>query len=129
LPDHATRLDRALRVAPRAAIAAAVLGVLLTWTSDGPVGLGGTEGPNNGWLVVIVAAFALGWLRALEQGSRVGVLGVVGSALVMAWTAAQSWLDARDVVGARPGIGLLLVLAAALVLAGVAVVRAVEAAG
>ena len=48
-------------IAARIAIAAVVIGVFLTWTADDPVTLNGTQGPNNGWLAVIVAAFALGW--------------------------------------------------------------------
>ena len=37
------------------AIAILVVGVFSTWTVAGPVTLNGTEGPNNGWLVVILA--------------------------------------------------------------------------
>jgi hypothetical protein len=129
LSDHATRHDRAARatrIGGRVAIAVGAIGVFLTWTSDGSVDLGGTEGPSNGWLVVILAAFALGWLRSMERGSWVGVIGVLGSSLVMAWLAVGDWVDSRAVVGARPSFGLLLVLAAAIALACSAVVRAVE---
>jgi hypothetical protein len=54
------------------AIAGAAIGVLLTWTSDGPVRLDGMQGPNNGWLVLIVAAFAVGWTRSMLRGSWAG---------------------------------------------------------
>ena len=37
------------------AIAAIVVGVFSTWLTDGPVTLNGTQGPNNGWLVVLIA--------------------------------------------------------------------------
>ena len=102
------------------------MGVFSTWTSEGPLTLNGTQGPNNGWLVVIVAAFAIGWIRALARGSWFGVVGVLGVALVMAWTAVESWLDGRGVVGSSAGRGLLLVVAASVVLAGAAVARGAE---
>lgn len=87
--------------------------------------LDGTQGPNNGWLVLIVAAFALGWTRSLARGSWTGVLGVLGASVVMGWTAVQNWLDSRDVFAAAASFGLLLVLAAAFALGGAAVARAV----
>jgi hypothetical protein len=107
-----------------AAIAAAGLGAFLPWTSDGLVRLDGIEGPNNGWLVVIVAAFAVGWARSLERGSWIGVVGVLGAAVVIGGTAVESWLGGRAVSGATPAFGLLLVLAASVALAGAAVARA-----
>ncbi len=107
------------------AIAAAVVGVFLTWTSDGAVRLDGTQGPNGGWLVLIVAAFALGWARSMARGSWIGVAGVLGASIVMGWTAVENWLDSRDVFGASASFGLLLVVAASVALAGAAVVRAV----
>jgi hypothetical protein len=110
----------------RTAIAGAAIGVFLTWTSDGPVELDGTQGPNNGWLILIASAFALAWLRSMERGSWVGVIGVLGSSLVMARTAAENWAESRAVVGASVSFGLLLVLAAAIALACSTVVRAVE---
>ena len=88
--------------------------------------LDGTEGPNNGWLVVIVAALALLWARSMARGSWVGVLGVLGQAAVMGWTAIANWLDSRDVLGASVGYGLLLVLGASLALAAVGVARGLE---
>ena len=109
-----------------AAVVAAALGVFLPWTSDGSVRLDGTEGPHNGWLIVIVAAFTLGWIRSLNGGSWIGVIGVAGAAVVIAWTALESWLGSRAVTGASPGFGLVLVLAASVTLATSAVIRAVE---
>ena len=108
------------------AIAAAIVGVFLTWTSDGPVDLDGTQGPNNGWLVVIVAAFALGWARPMARGSWIGVVGVLGASIVMGSTVVENWRDSRDVLGASASFGLVLVLAASVALAGAAVSRAVE---
>src|SRR4051812_23349960 len=35
------------------AVLAVLVGVFSTWASYGPVSLNGTQGPNNGWLVVI----------------------------------------------------------------------------
>ena len=99
----------------------------MTWTKDGSVHLDGTQGPNNGWLVLIVAAFALGWTRSMSTGSWVGVIGVLGASVVMGSTAIQSWLDSRDVVGATASYGLVLVVAASVALAGAAVARGVEA--
>jgi len=108
------------------AVAAAAVGVFSTWTHDGPVSLNGTQGPNDGWLVLIVAAFALGWARSMGRGSWVGVIGVLGSSVVMAWTAVESWLESRDVLGASAGYGLVLVVAASVALGCVAVLRGVE---
>lgn len=88
--------------------------------------LDGTQGPNNGWLVLLVAAFAAGWARAMAQGSLVGVIGVLGSAVVIAATAVESWSDSRDVVGSTAGFGLLLVVAASVALAGAAVACGIE---
>ena len=95
----------------------------MTWTSGGSSSLGGTQGPNNGWLVVIVGAFALGWIRAMVRGSWIGVVGVLLVSIVMLSTAVGNWLDNRDVLEGRAGWGLLLVVAAAVVLAVSAVVR------
>jgi hypothetical protein len=110
-----------------AAVVAAALGAFLPWTSDGPVRLDGIEGPNNGWLVVIVAAFAAGWIRSMQRGSWLGVIGVLGAAVVIGGTALESWLGDRAVTGARPAFGLVLVLAASVALAASAVGCAVAA--
>ena len=107
------------------AVAVAVLGVFLTWTS-GATSLDGTQGPNNGWLVVIVGAFALGWIRPMTRGSWVGVVGVLGASIVMFWTAVENWLDNRDVLEGTAGLGTILVVAAAIALAASAVVQGVH---
>jgi hypothetical protein len=120
------RARSAWRLVAPGAIAAALLGTFLTWTRDGAVHLAGTDGPNNGWLVVIVSLFAIGWARSMGRGSWVGVVGVLGSALVLGWTAVENWLDSRAVFGATAGLGLLLVLAAGIALAASAVKHAVE---
>jgi hypothetical protein len=112
--------------AARIAIAAVVIGVFLTWTSDEPVTLNGTQGPNNGWLAVIVAAFALGWTWPLRRGSWIGIVGVLGAAAVIAWTAIENWLDNRDALGASASFGLILVVAASVVLAALAVATALQ---
>ena len=113
-------------IAARIAIAAVVIGVFLTWTADDPVTLNGTEGPNNGWLAVIVAAFALGWTRSLRRGSWIGVAGVLGVAVVVAVTAVENWRDNREALDATASYGLLLVVAASVVLAATAVATAVD---
>ena len=78
--------------------------------------LDGTQGPNNGWLVVIVAALALGWVRSMARGSWVGVVGVAGAGIVIGWTAIENWLDSRQVLGAGVRYGLLIVVAAGVAL-------------
>ena len=107
------------------ALAVAILGVFLTWTSFGSAGLDGTQGPNNGWLVVIVGVFALGFIRVMARGSWVGVAGVFGASIVMFWTAVENWLDNRQVFGGTAGYGLVVVVAASAVLAATAVTTAV----
>ena len=106
-------------------VAAAVLAVFLTWTSDGPVELNGTQGPHNGWLVVILAMFALAWVRSMARGSWIGIVGVVACAVVMAWTGIESWLDSRSVLDASASYGLLVVVVASGALAGAAVASGV----
>jgi membrane-bound ClpP family serine protease len=112
------------RLASRVAVASVLVGVFVTWVADGPVRLDGTQGPNNGWLVAILAGLALLWIRMLR--SWVGVIGVLGSGLVIFWTALENWLDSHATVGASAAPGLLLVLAGSAVLTAAAVVRAVE---
>jgi hypothetical protein len=102
----------------------AAAGVLVPWTRDGAVRLDGLEGPNNGWLVLILALLALGWAGPMSRGSWVGVAGVGGAGVLMGWTALESWLDARPAAG--PAWGLFLVVAASAALAGAAVVRGLE---
>lgn len=120
----AGRLGGTRTIIALVAVAAVVVGVFSTWTTVGPVTLNGTQGPNNGWLVVIVAAFALAWTRSLARGSWISVVGVFGAAVVIAWTAVENWLDNREVLGASVGYGLVLVIAASAVLAGTAVATA-----
>jgi hypothetical protein len=115
-----------MQVVPPVAIAIAVVGVFCTWTNDGPVSLNGTQGPHDGWLVVIVAAPALLWSRSLVRGTWISVIGVLGSAAVMGWTALASWRDSREVLGASVGYGLLLVLGASVALAAAGVARGLE---
>ena len=129
MPEDATRRggERSwTQVVAPIAIAVAVLGVFCTWTNDGPVSLNGTQGPHDGWLVVIVAVPALLWVRPLARGTWVGVIGVLGSAAVIGWTALASWRDSREVLGASVGYGLLLVLCASIALAAAAVARGLE---
>jgi hypothetical protein len=111
------------RLAGRLAVAAILVGVFVSWVSDGSIALDGTEGPNNGWLVVILAALAPAWLRLLERGSWLGVAGVLGTGLVIAWTVLENWLDARAVLGASAAPGLVLVVAGSAVLIGAALIR------
>jgi divalent metal cation (Fe/Co/Zn/Cd) transporter len=113
---------------PSVAVVVAIVGVSLTWTSVGSANLDGTQGPNNGWLVVIVAVFAFGWIRAMARGSWVGVLGVFGASVVIFWTTLENWLDNREVLGGTPGLGIVLVLLAAVALGASAVVRGVHVA-
>jgi hypothetical protein len=108
------------------AVAVAVLGAFVTWTSAGPAQLDGAESPNNGWLVVILGVFALGWIRLMARGSWVGVAGVLGASIVMLWTAVEDWLDSRAVLDASAGLRLVLVVVAAVALAASAVARGVE---
>jgi hypothetical protein len=111
------------RLASRVAVVCILLGVFLTWVADGPVRLDGTQGPNNGWLAAIMAGLALLWIRML--GSWVGVIGVLGSGVVIFWTALENWLDSRATIGASAAPGLVLVLGGSAVLTAAAVVRAV----
>jgi hypothetical protein len=117
---------RRLRVVSRTSIAAGLVGVFSTWATAGPVTLNGVEGPNNGWLVVLVALSTLVWTRWMEHGSWVGVVGVLGSAVVMCATALEDWSDNRDVLGASVGWGLLLVVVASIALGVTALLRGVE---
>jgi cardiolipin synthase len=113
-------------VAVRAAIGAVLVGVFCTWLTAGYLTLNGTEGPNNGWLCVLLAGPALLWTWRLERGLWTGVVGVLGCALVIGWTAAENWRGGRRVLDAGVSYGLLLVLVASVALAAVAVVRAVS---
>ena len=111
------------------AIAVAVVGVFCTWATAGPVTLNGTEGPNNGWLVVILGAISIGWTRLMRRDTWTGVIGAIGvlmAAVVVCWTVIENWLDNRDVLDASVGYGLVLVLAAGVALGAAAVLRGIE---
>ena len=123
-PNPPGRREVQRRLVCRIAVAAVLVGVFVTWLADGPIRLDGTQGPNDGWLAAIVAGLALLWIRML--GSWPGVIGVLGSGLVIGWTALQDWLDGRSVIGASPRLGLVLVLAGSAALTVVAIVQAVE---
>jgi hypothetical protein len=118
-----------LRLVTWIALGLVVVGVFSTWTTAGSVTLHGTEGPNNGWLVVILALPALAWSRMMERDSwtgAIGVVGVLGSSLVIVWTALENWADNREVLDASVGHGLLLVVAAGVTLALAAAFRGVQ---
>jgi cardiolipin synthase A/B len=114
------------RIAPRIAIVAVVVGVFCTWLAEGPLTLNGIEGPNNGWLCVLLAGPAFLWARQMQRGSWIGVVGVLGCALVIGWTAAENWVDGRRVLDAGASYGLLLVLLGSAGMAAAAVVRGVS---
>jgi hypothetical protein len=117
------------RILGLGAVAAVLVGVFSTWTKAGGITLNGTQGPNDGWLVVVVALLALGWLGMMEGLSwtgAVGVAGVLGAALVICWTAIADWRDNREVLDASVGWGLLLVVAGGAALAVTAVLRGLE---
>jgi hypothetical protein len=115
-----------MSVACRLAVVAVLLGVFLTWLDDDPIRLEGVQGPNNGWLVVILALLSLWWIRLLERRSWVGVAGLLGTGVVIAWTALENWLDGRVILGADVGPGLVAVLAGAAVLAAAGVLQGLE---
>lgn len=75
---------------------------------------------------VSMAVLALAWSRLLERGSWVGIVGVLGAAIVMGYTAIESWLENRAVLDATVGWGLLVVMAASVLLRATATVRGVK---
>ncbi len=120
---------RAFRIVVWTALALVVVGVFSTWTTSGSLTLNGIEGPNNGWLVVILAGPAFAWSRMMERESwsgAIGVVGLLGASLVILWTALENWADSREILDAGAGHGLLLVVAASATLALAAGYRAVE---
>ena len=117
---------RRLRLVAWIALVAVLVGVFSTWTKDGSVTLNGIQGPNDGWLILLLVVPLLLWARMAERGSWTGVVGMLGASLVMCWTALEDWLDGRDALGASVGYGLLLVVSGSIVLAVAAVVRAVD---
>jgi hypothetical protein len=132
LTADATPIRSRIRVRPLVtwiAIAGVLVGVSSTWTTAGSTTLNGVQGPNDGWLVVIVSGFAIVWSRVMERTSWTGAiaaLGLLGAAIVVCWTAIEDWQDNREVFEASAGHGLWLVVAAGAVLAAVAVLRGVE---
>jgi hypothetical protein len=104
----------------------AAVGVFGTWTSAGPVSLNGTQGPNDGWLVLIALAVGLGCLRSLAHGSWFAVAGIAGVAIVIGWVTIEDWLENREALDADVGYGLVLVLAASIGLGVSAVMRALQ---
>jgi hypothetical protein len=128
-PTPVASVARRLRPVTLVALTLVVVGVFSTWTEAGPVTLNGIEGPHDGWLVLILAAASVAWARMMERSSwsgAIGVAGVLGASLAIAWTALGSWAENRDVLDASVGHGLVLVVAAAAVLAAVAALRGVE---
>jgi hypothetical protein len=118
-----------LRLVTWIALGLVVVGVFSTWTNAGSLTLNGTEGPNNGWLVVVLVVPALLWSRMMERDSWtgwIGVVGLLGASLVIVWTALENWADNREVLDASVGHGLLLVVAAAAALALAAAFRGLE---
>ena len=67
-------------VTVRVAISAVVVGVFCTWLAEDRLTLSGIEGPNNGWLCVLLAVPAFLWARSMERGSWFGVVGVLAEA-------------------------------------------------
>jgi len=121
--------NQRLQVVSAIALLVVVVGVFCTWTTVGPVTLNGTEGPNNGWLVVILAVISLGWSRLMRRDTWTGAIGAVGvllAAVVICWTVIENWLDSRDVLDASVAYGLLLVLAGGVALGAAAVLRGIE---
>jgi hypothetical protein len=107
-----------------AAIVLAVVGVFGTWRSSSPVSLDGVQGPNDGWLVVIVALIGLAGVRALSRGSWLGIVTVLGSGAVIVWSALSDALN--DTLGGSSGWGVWTCVAAGAVLAASAVLVAVR---
>jgi hypothetical protein len=105
------------------ALAATAIGVFLPWTQDGPVRLDGLDGPNNGWLVLVVAGIALCWIRSMGRGSLVASATVFGSALVIGLTAVNDWVDGRRVLDATGAYGVMIVVVASVLLAAAAAIH------
>ena len=115
---------RGRRSSRRSAIAVAVVGVSdLDARRAGQ--LNGTEGPHDGWLVVIVAVPALLWVRPLARGIVGRSHWGAGRAAVIGWTRLRAGATAVGPWRER-GYGFLLVLCASLALAAAAVARGFE---
>jgi cardiolipin synthase A/B len=93
------------------------------------VSLNGTQGPNDGWLVLIVLAIAAACLRSLARGWWFAVVAVAGCSLVVAWVAIEDWRENSAVLDADVGYGLVLVLLASVALAASAVMRGLQLVG
>jgi uncharacterized membrane protein YhhN len=77
-------------------------------------------------IAAVVIGVFLGWTWSLRRGSWIGIAGVLGAAVVVAWTAVENWLDNRDAFGATASYGLVVVVTASVVLAATAVATAVQ---
>jgi len=102
-----------------AAIVLAIVGVLGTWRTSGPVSLDGLEGPHNGWLTIIFGLIALAGVRSLSRG------GWLGIALVLACGAVMLVAPFQSLSLAGPsGWGVWLTAAASIALVAFALVAA-----
>ena len=110
----------------RAAVLLAILGVLGTWRNAGAVSLDGLEGPHNGWLVIIFALISLAGVGALVRGSWLGIVTVLGCAVVMIVTAVRNVVSDNDVLHGSSGWGVWLTIGASFVLAGCAILGSVR---
>jgi hypothetical protein len=118
--------DRRAALVCYAAIVLAIAGVFGTWRNAGPVSLDGFDGPHNGWLVIIFGLFALAGVASLSRGGWLGIVTVLGCAVVMIFTAVENVVDDNAVLGGSSGWGLWLTIAASAVLAGAALYAAVR---
>jgi hypothetical protein len=124
-PSEPKRIgDPALAWLCRAAVVVAIVGVFGTWRNASPVSLNGLEGPHNGWLVVIFALISLAGAGATARGSWLGIVTVLGCALVIVFTAIENVVDDGDVLGGRSGWGVWLTVAGGVVLGGAALAAA-----
>jgi hypothetical protein len=110
----------------RIAIAAAIIGAFGTWRNTDAGSLDGLQGPHNGWLVVVFALIALSAVPAMSRGSWPALVAVLGSTVVMIFTAVENVVDDGSVLGGSSGWGVWLTLAASTLLAGAAVATVVE---
>jgi hypothetical protein len=110
----------------RVAVLLAIVGVLGNWRTAGPVSLNGLEGPHNGWIVIIFGLIALAAAGALARGSWLGVVTVLGSAVVMLGSTIQDLRGDNAVLGGSSGWGIWLTIAASGFLAGAAVFAVVD---
>ncbi len=96
----------------RAAILLAIVGVFGTWRNAGHVSLDGFEGPHDGWLVIVFGLIALAGVRSLSRGGWLGMILVLGCAVVMVVAAAKNVSDDDAVLGGSAGWGVWLTIAA-----------------